>query len=58
LTCSIESAGWRANSQFLQTLDNTDHVYQSIEGDFAIKLLLQNLVKQTSASFDTPKLRN
>jgi len=41
-----------ANS-FYKTLDNTDHVYQSIEGDFAIKLLLQNLLKQTSVSFDT-----
>lgn len=38
---------------FYKTLDNTDHVYQSIEGDFAIKLLLQNLLKQTSVSFDT-----
>lgn len=41
-----------ANS-FYKTLDNTDHVYQSIEGDFAIKLLLQNLLKQSSVSFDT-----
>jgi DNA polymerase-1 len=36
-----------------KTLENTEHFYQSVEGDFAIKLLLQNLLKQTSVSFDT-----
>jgi len=51
---AIESndSGTAANS-FYKTLENTDHVYQSVEGDFAIKLLLQNLLKQTSVSFDT-----
>lgn len=51
---ATESAdGAPAANQFYKTLDNTDHLYQSIEGDFAIKLLLQNLLKQTSVSFDT-----
>ncbi|RZJ73939.1 DNA polymerase I [Flavobacterium sp.] len=35
------------------TLENTEHFYQSVEGDFAIKLLVNNLLKQTSVSFDT-----
>ena len=38
---------------FYNTLENTPHLYQSIEGDFAMKLLLQNLMQQTSVSFDT-----
>ncbi len=35
------------------TLENTEHFYQSIQGDFAVKLLLQNLMNQTSVCFDT-----
>jgi len=35
------------------TLENTEHFYQSIQGDFAVKLLLQNLLQQTSVCFDT-----
>lgn len=34
-------------------LENTEHFYQSVEGDMAIKFLLQNLIQQTSVSFDT-----
>ncbi|HEX8270061.1 MAG TPA: DNA polymerase I [Flavobacterium sp.] len=34
------------------TIENTEHFYQSVQGDFAIKLLLQNLLKQESVSFD------
>lgn len=36
-----------------KNLENTEHFYQTIETDFAIKLLVQNLLKQTSVSFDT-----
>ncbi|HEX8561836.1 MAG TPA: DNA polymerase I [Flavobacterium sp.] len=36
-----------------KTLDNSEHFYQTVQGDFAIKLLLQNLLKQESVSFDT-----
>jgi DNA polymerase-1 len=38
---------------FYKTLDNTEHFYQSVEGDFAIRLLIQNLLRQQSVSFDT-----
>ncbi len=36
-----------------KNLENTEHFYQTIETDFAINLLVQNLLKQTSVSFDT-----
>jgi DNA polymerase I len=35
------------------TLENTEHFYQSIQGDLPVKLLLQNLMNQTSVCFDT-----
>ena len=38
---------------YYTTLENTEHFYQSIQGDFAVKLLLQNLMNQTSVCFDT-----
>uniref|UniRef100_A0A4W5LJ31 DNA-directed DNA polymerase n=1 Tax=Hucho hucho TaxID=62062 RepID=A0A4W5LJ31_9TELE len=38
---------------YYATLENTEHFYQSIQGDFAVKLLLQNLMNQTSVCFDT-----
>jgi len=41
-----------STSQY-NTLENTEHFYQSVEGEFAIKLLVNNLLKQTSVSFDT-----
>ena len=52
---SVDSAdtGESVSNSNYKTLENTDHVYQSIEGDLAMKLLLQNLLKQTSVSFDT-----
>ncbi len=34
------------------TIENTPHFYQTVEGDFARKMLLQNLLKQSSVSFD------
>jgi DNA polymerase-1 len=39
--------------QFYNTLENTEHSYQVVQGDLGIKLLLQNLQKQTSVCFDT-----
>ncbi|MCI9843926.1 DNA polymerase I [Flavobacterium pectinovorum] len=47
-----ESSEAKPNS-FYATLENTEHFYQIIQGDFAIKLLLQNLLNQTSVCFDT-----
>jgi len=41
------------HNSFYATLENTEHFYQIIQGDFAIKLLMQNLLQQTSVSFDT-----
>ncbi|PWA10179.1 DNA polymerase I [Flavobacterium laiguense] len=41
------------SSSYYATLENTEHFYQSIQGDFAVKLLLQNLMNQTSVCFDT-----
>ena len=39
--------------QYYNTLENTEHSYQIIKGDLGVKLLLQNLLKQTSVCFDT-----
>ena len=39
--------------QYYNTLENTPHSYQIIQGDLGLKLLLQNLQKQTSVCFDT-----
>lgn len=40
-------------TSFYNTLENTEHSYQTVQGDLGIKLLLQNLQKQTSVCFDT-----
>ncbi len=48
-----EESGETKSSSHYATLENTEHFYQSIQGDFALKLLLQNLMNQTSVCFDT-----
>ena len=40
-------------ASFYNTLENTTHNYQIVQGDLGIKLLLQSLLSQTSVSFDT-----
>ena len=40
-------------TSFYDTLENTTHSYQIIQGDLGIKLLLKNLQNQTSVCFDT-----
>ena len=50
---SDEESGDVKSSSHYATLENTEHFYQSIQGDFAVKLLLQNLMNQTSVCFDT-----
>ncbi|MCO6162142.1 DNA polymerase I [Flavobacterium sp. NRK F7] len=40
-------------NSYYNTLENTEHFYQIVQGDLALKLLLQNLQKQTSVCFDT-----
>ncbi len=39
--------------QFYNTLENTEHFYQLIQGDLGVKLLVQNLLNQKSVCFDT-----
>ncbi|MFV5700528.1 DNA polymerase I [Flavobacterium sp. XS2P12] len=39
--------------QYYNSLENTEHSYQIIQGDLGLKLLLQNLQNQTSVCFDT-----
>jgi DNA polymerase-1 len=50
---SDEENGDTSSNSFYANLENTVHFYQSIEGNFAMKLLLQNLMNQTSVCFDT-----
>ena len=50
---SDEESGEVKSSSHYGTLENTEHFYQSIQGDFAVKLLMQNLMNQTSVCFDT-----
>lgn len=47
-----EESSETANS-FYATLENTEHFYQIVQGDLPVKLLLQNLLNQTSVCFDT-----
>ena len=42
-----------ANYSYYATLENTTHFYQIIQGDLPVKLLMQNLLNQTSVCFDT-----
>jgi DNA polymerase-1 len=50
---SDEESGEIKPSSHYATLENTEHFYQSIQGDLPVKLLLQNLMNQTSVCFDT-----
>ncbi len=40
-------------NSFYATLENTEHFYQTAQGEMSIKLLLQNLMRQTAVCFDT-----
>ncbi|WP_415060332.1 DNA polymerase I [Flavobacterium sp.] len=42
----------RTNS-FYATLETTEHFYQIVQGDLPVKLLMQNLMNQSSVCFDT-----
>ena len=37
----------------VRTLENTEHLYQAIQGHLGVKLFIQNLMNQTSVCFDT-----
>ncbi|WP_394760184.1 DNA polymerase I, partial [Flavobacterium sp.] len=47
-----ESGEVKTNSHYT-TLENTQHFYQIVQGDLPVKLLLQNLMSQSSVCFDT-----
>jgi hypothetical protein len=42
-----------SHHKYYKTLQDTEHSYQIIQGDLGLKLLLQNLSKQSSVCFDT-----
>jgi DNA polymerase-1 len=48
-----EDTSEETRHQYYNTLENTEHSYQIIQGDLGIKLLLQNLQNQSSVCFDT-----
>ncbi len=50
---SDEESGEHKSHSHYATLENTEHFYQIIQGDLPVKLLLQNLMNQTSVCFDT-----
>lgn len=52
-TTTLDESAEAARNSFYNTLENTEHSYQTVQGDLGIKLLLQNLQKQSSVCFDT-----
>jgi len=50
---SDDDANENAFHSGYSTIENTEHFYQIVQGDLPVKLLLQNLIKQTSVCFDT-----
>jgi DNA polymerase-1 len=50
---SDEESGEEKSHSHYATIENTEHFYQIIQGDLPVKLLLQNLMNQTSVCFDT-----
>ncbi len=50
---SIDEGSETTRHQYYNSLENTEHSYQIIQGELGIKLLLQNLLNQTAVCFDT-----
>ena len=50
---SDEESDESKQNPYYATLENTDHIYTTIQGELGMKLFLQNLMNQTSVSFDT-----
>jgi DNA polymerase I len=50
---SDEDSTENASNSFYATLENTNHFYQIVQGNLPVKLLLQNLMNQSSVCFDT-----
>lgn len=42
-----------ASQSLFNNLENTEHLYQTVQGDLGIRLLLQNLLQQKSVCVDT-----
>ncbi|MNK11053.1 DNA polymerase I [compost metagenome] len=50
---AADPAAITTQSGFYNTIENTDHFYQAVQGNIATGLLLRDLQKQTSVCFDT-----
>lgn len=50
---AADPAAVNTPSGFYNTIENTDHFYQAVQGNMAISFLMRDLMKQTSVSFDT-----
>ncbi|WP_414000051.1 DNA polymerase I [Flavobacterium sp. W1B] len=48
-----EESSSETHHKYFNTLEDTTHSYQIIQGELGVKLLLQNLLKQSSVCFDT-----
>lgn len=42
-----------ASQSLYNTLENTEHLYQTVQGDLGVRLLLQNLMQQKTVCLDT-----
>lgn len=52
-TTSTDEVTGEVKTSHYNTLENTEHNYQIVQGDLGLKLLLQNLLNQKSVCFDT-----
>jgi DNA polymerase-1 len=52
-SASTDESSEDTHHKYYNTLEDTQHSYQIIQGDLGLKLLLQNLSKQTAVCFDT-----
>lgn len=50
---AADPAAITTQTGFYNTIENTDHFYQAVQGNIATGLLLRDLQKQTSVCFDT-----
>lgn len=50
---AADPAAVNTPSGFYNTIENTDHFYQAVQGNMAISFLMRDMMKQTSVSFDT-----
>lgn len=50
---SGDEAAPESHAAFYTNLSTTSHFYQTVQGDLGIKLLIQNLLKQSVVCFDT-----